>query len=66
MSPFNRFSNDRAWQGELWNVSLLPAAKLPPAGQTGTSQAPKADALRAPALLSHCDDATQSPAARAA
>jgi hypothetical protein len=25
------------WQEQLWNVSLLPAASLPPAGQTAAA-----------------------------
>lgn len=55
------------WNEEqLWNVSLLPASKLPPAGQTGATRAPQDDALRAPAVLSSRDGADRNVTAEAA
>lgn len=55
------------WHEEqLWNVSLLPASKLAPAGQTGPSPTPQTDALRAPAVLSSRDGAERSVTAKAA
>lgn len=38
------------WNDELWNVTLLPAASLPPAGSQSTDPS-GASALKSPAIL---------------
>lgn len=64
MSPIVRTTH---WHEEpLWNVSLLPASKLAPAGQAGPAPAPQSNALRAPAVLSSRDGAERSVTAQAA
>ena len=57
---------NRWHEEQLWNVSLLPAAKLQPAGQAGPPSAPQGDALRAPAVLSSRDGADRNVTAQAA
>ena len=54
------------WQEQLWNVSLLPAATLPPAGKPSSDPAPQGSALQAPAILSSCEALPSALAARAA
>lgn len=54
------------FQDQLWNVSLLPAATLPPAGKSSFDPTPRDSALRAAAFLSSCDPLPSTPAARAA
>jgi hypothetical protein len=55
------------WHEEqLWNVSLLPASKLAPAGQMGPGTTPQTDALGTPAVLSSRDGAERSVTAQAA
>lgn len=55
------------WHEEqLWNVSLLPASQLAPAGQSGPAPSPQTDALRAPAVLSSRAGADRSVTAEAA
>jgi|SoiMethySBSTD1v2_1073268.scaffolds.fasta_scaffold3079673_2 hypothetical protein len=51
------------WQEQLWNVSLLPASMLPPAGKPDSDPTPEGTALGAPATLSRYE--TQAPASDA-
>ena len=54
------------WQEELWNVSLLPAATLLPAGKPVRNPEPRADALRAPAILSSSESLGEAAERQAA
>ncbi len=56
------------WKEQLWNVSLLPAATLPPSAGPALRPEPRAGegALAAPALLSLVLDASRVDLAEAA
>lgn len=54
------------WQEPLWNVSLLPASLLPPAGKPDSDPTPKSTALRAPATLSRSETKATTSNAEAA
>lgn len=47
------------WNEQLWNVTLLPAASLPPAGSPSTDPSSGASALKAPAILALRHDARE-------
>jgi hypothetical protein len=64
MSPTRK----NPWKEQLWNVSLLPAATLPPASGPALRPEPRAGegALATPALLSVVLDASRVDLAEAA
>lgn len=57
---------NRWHEEQLWNVSLLPAAKLPAAAESAPTLAPQGNALRAPAVLSRRAEASRDITAQAA
>lgn len=64
MSPTRK----NPWKEQLWNVSLLPAATLPPSSSPAFRPEPRAGAgaLATPALLSVVLDASRVELAEAA
>ena len=65
-NPMSLITRKDPWQEQLWNVSLLPAATLPPVGKPSADPAPDGRALRAPAVLSSLETLPTALPARAA